>query len=102
MKTSNGTAVVGDYNPVDTVVTFLPGTSLRTVEIGIIDDNRVEEAELFSVRLSSSDSNVIVGPQNQSHVIILDNDGNAYNHFVFKDALHFKLTELIWCLLSVM
>ena len=66
---------MGDYNAVDTPLIFVLGNSRQSVAVGIVDDVRVEGPELFSVVLSSTDDNVIIGTPNKANVIILDNDG---------------------------
>lgn len=51
--TAPGTATAStDYNPINTVVTFQPGTVTRTVDVGIIGDTNLELNETFSVNLS--------------------------------------------------
>lgn len=75
LTTTDVVAVVGDYNAVDTPLIFVLGNSRQSVAVGIVDDVRVEGPELFSVVLSSTDDNVIIGTPNKANVIILDNDG---------------------------
>ena len=51
--TSPGTATAStDYNPVNTVVLFQPGTVTRTVDVTIVGDTNQESNETFSVDLS--------------------------------------------------
>jgi len=51
--TAAGTATASsDYNPINIVVTFQPGTVTRTVDVPIIGDTNLESNETFSVNLS--------------------------------------------------
>jgi hypothetical protein len=51
--TAPGTATApSDYNSIDLVVIFQPGTVTRTVDVGIIGDTNLEPNETFSVNLS--------------------------------------------------
>lgn len=61
--TSDGTAVAGsDYRSVDTVVTFEPGKSSRTVKVPIVGDRVRERDERFTVTLSSATGATIATP----------------------------------------
>jgi len=51
--TAPGTATAStDYNPINLVVTFQPGTVTRTFDVDIIGDTNLELNETFSVNLS--------------------------------------------------
>src|SRR5215212_4849411 len=51
--TTPGTATAsGDYNSLNLVVTFQPGTVTRTFDVGIIGDTNLESNETFFVNLS--------------------------------------------------
>ena len=51
--TTPGTATASsDYNSINLVVTFQPGTVTRTFDVGIIGDTNLESNETFSVSLS--------------------------------------------------
>ena len=51
--TTPGTATAStDYNPINSVVIFQPGTVTRTVDVGIIGDTNLEPNETFTVNLS--------------------------------------------------
>ena len=67
-------AAVSDYTSITMDVTFVPGSTMATVRVPIIDDTELEEDEMFTAFLSSSDSNVMVGDDTAT-VNILDNDG---------------------------
>jgi len=51
--TNPGTATTSsDYNAINLVVTFQPGTVTRTFDVGIIGDTNLESNEIFFVNLS--------------------------------------------------
>ena len=51
--TAPGTATEStDYNPINLVLTFQPGTVTRTFDVGIIGDTNLEPNETFTVNLS--------------------------------------------------
>lgn len=53
--TTPGTATAStDYNSINTVVIFQPGTVTRTVDVGIIGDTNLESNETFVVNLSDN------------------------------------------------
>lgn len=53
--TTPGTATASsDYNSINSVITFQPGTVTRTVDVQIIGDTNLELNETFSVNLSES------------------------------------------------
>ena len=67
-----------DYTPTPISVTFTAGQTDTTVEVPIIDNSVVEDTEIFTAQLSTTNPNVMFGEDSAS-VTILDNDGNAYN-----------------------
>ena len=71
------TAVLGDYAVLDNpLVTFSPGSpSTQTRNITIIDDNAVENLEIFEVRLQPQSGNVQIAPVSTAVISIIDNDG---------------------------
>ena len=53
--TAQGTATASsDYNSIDSVVIFQPGTVTRTLDVAIIGDTNLEPNETFSVNLTES------------------------------------------------
>ncbi len=51
---ANGTAIApGDYAPVSGTLTFAPGEFTKTVVVNVVGDNIVENAETFTITLSS-------------------------------------------------
>src|SRR4029079_14205621 len=53
--TTPGTATAStDYNSINTVVIFQPGTVTRTLDVGIIGDTNLESNETFTVNLSDN------------------------------------------------
>ena len=64
-----------DFAGTPRTVFFLPQDDTQTAIIGIIDDDVIENPELFLLELSSSDPAVHI-PMPNATVLILDNDGN--------------------------
>ena len=66
-----------DYTSVENVLTFSPGVNEScTTIIPIVDDSVLESDEVFSVTLSTTDSDVSLDPASAT-VTILDNDGKT-------------------------
>ena len=63
-----------DYTSTTIDVTFLPGSTMVTVRVLIIDDFVMEFDEEFMVTLSTTDPNVLI-KNNTANVTILDDDG---------------------------
>ena len=67
--TSDGTAVAttddqpGDYTAVDTVLTFAPGETYKTVEVATVDDDVPEGDETLSLTLSDPSENAGINPR---------------------------------------
>ena len=55
-------------------VTFAAGSTRATVDVSIVDDTEIENSEMFTAVLSSSQSNVLI-VDGTATVTILDNDG---------------------------
>ena len=71
--TTAGTATAAsDYNSVNQVVIFQPGTVTRTLDVGIIGDTSLESNETFSVNLSEPFGTTIADGQGAG--TILDDD----------------------------
>ncbi len=71
--TTPGTATAStDYNPINSVVIFQPGTVTRTVDVGILGDTNLEPNETFSVNLSEPFGTTIADGEGVS--TILDDD----------------------------
>jgi hypothetical protein len=76
-ETRNGTAFAGlDYVAANGTITFAPGETRKTFEIGTIDDNEAELNELFSVKLSNP-TNAILGVPSLTFLVIKDNDDSS-------------------------
>ena len=77
-RTVDGTASAGDYSPKTVVVPFLKDTTTltQTVPVAIVNDNTVESAEAFSVRLErfSSTPSFVSIPNGSATVTIEDDD----------------------------
>ena len=73
VTTTDGTATAGsDYNSINTVVIFQPGTVTRTVDVDIIGDAILEPDETFTVNLSEPFGTTIADGQGVG--TILDDD----------------------------
>ena len=68
--------VPGDFaQPTPADLTFLQGTTLQCASISIFDDAVLENDELFSVQLTSTDPAVTVSPSARSaNITIADDD----------------------------
>ncbi|MDT4951197.1 MAG: hypothetical protein QOJ37_3792, partial [Pseudonocardiales bacterium] len=76
---SNATAPA-DYTAVDKTLVFPPGVPIETFTVPIVDDNVVEDPELFNVSLSNASgagTTALPGPLSKSYVVILDNDADT-------------------------
>ena len=67
-----------DYSPSNGTITFSPAILQQIINITIIDDESVEDIEMFIVHLSGAPTNVILSPS-QASVAIIDNDDNDNN-----------------------
>ena len=66
-----------DYTSVvQQVVTFDPGVTELSVSVTIVDDDILENVEMFTATLVAQDPSVVVVVQGTADVSILDNDGN--------------------------
>ena len=67
-----------DYTSVENVLIFSPGINEScTTVIPIIDDSVLENDEVFSVMISTTDSDVSLDPAS-ANVTIVDNDGKTF------------------------
>ena len=67
-----------DYTSSTETLTFDGSTSLQCVNIPIIEDVILEENERFTVSITTTDTDVILNPDN-GEVIILNDDGQHSN-----------------------
>ena len=63
-----------DYMSTTVEVTFAAGSTRATVDVSIVDDTEIENSEMFTAVLSSSQSNAVI-VDGTATVTILDNDG---------------------------
>ena len=71
--TTAGTASASsDYNPINLVVTFQPGTVTRTFDVGIIGDTNLESNETFSVNITEAFATTVA--DGEGVCTILDDD----------------------------
>ena len=66
-----------DFEPVSETVTFLPGETTASVRVPIVGDSNIEDTEMFSATLTTTDSNVVIGDDTAT-VTILDDDRECY------------------------
>jgi len=60
VATPSGNALLGgDYTPIETVVTFAPGETSKTVTVNVLGDELFESDESFPVQLSNAKGGVI-------------------------------------------
>lgn len=94
--TKAGTATAGsDYNSVNTVVTFQPGTVTRTMDVAIIGDTNMESNETFFVNLTEPFGTTIADNEGQGTIVdddillVLEQSGPAPQQAAAFDALLF-------------
>lgn len=77
MSLSPDSAVLGDYEALDNpFVVFSPGSqATQRRNITIVDDNVVENPEIFRVALQAVGDNVRISPTSTASILISDNDG---------------------------
>ena len=78
---------VSDYTPLSSVETFVAGSTdnaTRCVNITILDDAALEGDQTFTLTLSTSDPDVVLG-NNVTLITIEDND-SVLMHNTYSDA----------------
>lgn len=92
--TAAGTATEGsDYNPVNVVLIFQPGTVTKTVDVGIIGDTNLEPNETFSVNLSEpfgttiADGTGVGTILDDDHLLVLEDSAPAAQQAAAFDSL---------------
>ena len=72
-----------DYTSTETDLTFTPDDSNKMcVNIPIGNDTVVEGSENFTVTVTSNDTSVQIGPNSNSTVTIVDDDGENRNRIL--------------------
>ena len=66
-----------DFEAVSETVTFLPGETTASVSVSIVGDSNIEDTEMFTATLTTTDSNVVIGADTAT-VTILDDDRESY------------------------
>ena len=76
--TSDGTATVadGDYQPLNSFITILPGATTGTIAVNAVGDTRCEPDETFGVTLDSA-TNAVIGAPSTSTGTILNDDSKT-------------------------
>lgn len=64
-----------DYVLLTRSITFIAGDSSMSVPIQITDDFISELAETFTLSLADQESNLVLGDQTMTSIVIVDNDG---------------------------
>ena len=59
------------------LVTFLPGETVQTIVVPILDDMSFEGAETFSLRLINPSTNIVLGAYGTNNVTIVDDDASV-------------------------
>ena len=59
-------------------VTFGPEQTMASVNVSIVEDSNIEDTEMFSATLTTTQSNVMIDADTAT-VTILDDDGNNDN-----------------------
>lgn len=94
--TTQGTATAStDYNSVNQVVIFQPGTVTRTLDVGIVGDTNLESNETFTVSLSEPFGTTITDGQglgtilDDDTLLVLEESGPAPQQAVAFESLLF-------------
>ena len=75
---------IGDYDGMINTVTIPPGTLIQTFIINIFDNNLVECNETFIITMVSvTTCGVTIGNNNNSEVMIRDDDGKHRRFIIF-------------------
>ena len=61
-------------------VTFAPSDSEQFVGVSVVNDNIVENNEMFTATLTTTGSLVTIGPSNTATATIIDNDGKSLDN----------------------
>ena len=74
-----------DFVPVSETLTFVPGQTTASVSVSIVEDSNIEDTEMFSATLTTTDSNVVIGDDDTATVTILDNDRTSIKSLCMKE-----------------
>lgn len=67
-----------DYTPlVEEKLYFLPGESIKYLNVSIVDDSVLERDEQFELHLLSGDTRETVGERNEAFVTVFDDEGSV-------------------------
>ena len=72
---STGSASTADYQSQDSFVTFVPGETIKTITIPIIDDSLSEGPETFEVIIDNTTNTTVAAGQGTATVTITDDEG---------------------------
>jgi hypothetical protein len=99
LRSVDSSAIGGDdYVAVQGSLTFAPGETNKEISVQILDDDRPEETESFTLLLQPTAGNTVTGPTDTAKIQILDDDSAHLNHWVDTAALIFAndLTGVAW------
>ena len=66
-----------DFTPLEQIVTFQSNVHRACENVVIVDDDVVEDTEVFQIDVSSSDPDVILGQFSSATITVLDDDGTV-------------------------
>ena len=64
------------------MVTFAPSVSEQFVSVSVVNDDIVENNEMFTATLTTTGSLVTIGPSNTATATIIDNDGKSLDNLI--------------------
>lgn len=67
---------------------------MQCVDISIVDDNIAELTEVFSVNLSTNETQVIIDDSSSVTVSIIDNDGEIWTYMMYANLM--KVTAICY------
>jgi len=101
IKSFNRTALastgsnVGDYEPLDTVITFAPGQTSATISLTINQDVVTEATETLLLKIDSLSASAGLGFPDTMTVAIADDDINPVSFVTTGDTTHFEAINQI-------
>ncbi|MGE5397774.1 MAG: FG-GAP-like repeat-containing protein [Chitinophagales bacterium] len=89
--TVDGTATAGsDYTTTKGTLTFSEGESSKTISIPIINDNRGETLETFTLNITKPSTGAVIGSQDSIRIEITDNDiAGSPGSILFQEGIYF-------------
>lgn len=72
-------AALLDYIPTRNMITFEANEAEKLIAVELVDDITLEGNEAFIVKLTAVSSNVLIGSNAESVVVILDEEDGMYH-----------------------